>query len=138
MPMLFPDNSQLHVLLLLNSHSNLLLPFDSPKKQIRQYPRSFMHGCLQLLPPTHSNGKHTLFADTNSSGPSYMSLMESSIYRRYTPAPMMEQVTIPVLPGSLRREVIYRNHDAPTAGHQGFERTLSRLKTGGLLGKHDQ
>ena len=40
----------------------------------------------------------------------------------------MEQVTVSVLPGSLRREVIYRNHDAPTAGHQGFERTLSRLE----------
>ena len=41
---------------------------------------------------------------------------------------MAEAVTVPILPTSLHRDALLRNHDAPTAGHQGFERTLERLR----------
>ena len=37
-------------------------------------------------------------------------------------------VTDPTLPKSLHGDALLQNHDAPTAGHQGFERTLARLK----------
>ena len=37
-------------------------------------------------------------------------------------------ISVPVLPESLKREALQRNHDAPSAGHQGVEKTLQRLK----------
>ena len=41
---------------------------------------------------------------------------------------MSEAVTVPILPATLHRDAFLRNHDAPTAGHQGFEKTLERLR----------
>ena len=41
---------------------------------------------------------------------------------------MTEPVTVPILPSSLHRDALLRNHDVPTAGHQGFERTLDQLR----------
>ena len=37
-------------------------------------------------------------------------------------------ISVPVLPESLHREALQRNHDAPSAGHQGVEITMQRLK----------
>ena len=45
-----------------------------------------------------------------------------------TPGPTTEVVTVPVTPSSLVHDVLVRHHDAPTAGHLGMEKTLSRLK----------
>ena len=44
------------------------------------------------------------------------------------PAPTLETVTVPLLPTSLRQQALNRNHNAPTAGHPGTEKTLSRLR----------
>lgn len=41
---------------------------------------------------------------------------------------MSGMVTVPILPSSLCREALLRNHDAPTAGHQGLRKTLERLR----------
>ena len=48
--------------------------------------------------------------------------------RHYTPSPIAEAITVPILPTALRQAALQHNHDAPTAGHQGFERTLDRLR----------
>ena len=48
--------------------------------------------------------------------------------RTYTPSPLQDEVTVPVLPPSLRQETLYQCHDLPTAGHQGMEKTLERLR----------
>ena len=44
-------------------------------------------------------------------------------------------VAIPILPPSLRQVILACNHDAPTAGHQGFEHTLSRIKQSHTLNR---
>ena len=36
-------------------------------------------------------------------------------------------VTVPVLPAVFHKEALIRNHDVPTAGHQGITKTLDRL-----------
>ncbi|KAL5481615.1 hypothetical protein EMCRGX_G021810 [Ephydatia muelleri] len=48
--------------------------------------------------------------------------------KRYAPSPASDVISVPVLPESLQREALQRNHDAPSAGHQGIEKTLQRLK----------
>ena len=57
-----------------------------------------------------------------------LKIVDGVLCRYYTPSPMAEAVTVPILPTSLHRDALLRNHDAPTAGHQGFERTLERLR----------
>ena len=57
-----------------------------------------------------------------------LKIVDGVLCRYYTPSPMAEAVTVPILPTSLHRDALLRNHDALTAGHQGFERTLERLR----------
>ena len=57
-----------------------------------------------------------------------LQIVDGVLCRHYTPSPMAEAVTVPILPTSLHQDALQRNHDAPTAGHQGFERTLERLR----------
>ena len=59
---------------------------------------------------------------------SQLQVVDNVLCRQYTPAPLSEMVAVPILPPSLRQAALARNHDAPTAGHQGFEHTLSRIK----------
>ena len=47
--------------------------------------------------------------------------------RHYVPSPMQDAVTVPKLPVSMRHQAFTRNHNTPTAGHQGSGRTLQRL-----------
>ena len=55
-------------------------------------------------------------------------IIDGVLCRHYTPSPMAEAITVPILPTALRQATLQHNHDAPTAGHQGFERTLDRLR----------
>jgi hypothetical protein len=48
--------------------------------------------------------------------------------RKYVPGPLQEEVTVPILPPSLRQEALHQCHNLPTAGHQGIEKTLDRLR----------
>ena len=57
-----------------------------------------------------------------------LQIISGVLCQQYTPSPMTESVTVPILPKSLQGDALLQNHDAPTAGHQGFERTLGRLK----------
>ena len=41
---------------------------------------------------------------------------------------MAEAITVPILPTALRQAALQHNHDAPTARHRCFERTLDRLR----------
>lgn len=51
--------------------------------------------------------------------------------RKYSPGPTNDVITVPIIPNSLRKSVITRNHDIPTAGHQGAERTLDKVRKEG-------
>ena len=55
-------------------------------------------------------------------------MIDGVLCRHYTPSPMGGAVIVPILPAALRQEALRRNHDEPTAGHQGVEKTLDRLQ----------
>ncbi|KAL5503413.1 hypothetical protein EMCRGX_G010361, partial [Ephydatia muelleri] len=59
---------------------------------------------------------------------SQLQLIDGIVCKRYAPSPASDVISVPVLPESLQREALQRNHDAPSAGHQGIEKTLQRLK----------
>ena len=59
---------------------------------------------------------------------SQLRLIDGIVCRRYAPSPASDVISVPVLPESLQKEALQRNHDAPSAGHQGMEKTLQRLK----------
>ena len=46
----------------------------------------------------------------------------------YTPDPAGDVVTVPLLPQSLRQQALKNSHDIPSAGHQGVDKTLYRLR----------
>ena len=57
-----------------------------------------------------------------------LKLVDGVLCRNYIPSPMSESVTVPILPASFRQQALIRNHDTPSAGHQGSDRTLERLR----------
>ena len=59
---------------------------------------------------------------------SQLQVKDGILCRCYSPEPTSDQIMVPILPDSLRKEALQRNHDAPGAGHQGPDRTLKRLR----------
>ena len=57
-----------------------------------------------------------------------LKLVHGVVCREYAIGPTAERSVVPVYPAVLRQEVLRRNHDAPSAGHQGSEKTLQRLR----------
>ena len=57
-----------------------------------------------------------------------LTLVEGIVCRKYTPGPTKDLITVPIIPDSLRQKVLYHCHDSPTAGHQGIDKTLERLR----------
>ena len=57
-----------------------------------------------------------------------LEIREDVLCRAYTPNPLKDAVTVPVLPLKLHREALVQCHDIPLAGHQGKEKTLERLR----------
>jgi len=55
------------------------------------------------------------------------SLVDSTICCTYT-KPTTASVTVPLIPPSLRQQVLHRAHDPPSVGHQGYLKTLSHIK----------
>ena len=51
-----------------------------------------------------------------------------TLCRKYSPGPLEPVVTVPVLPPCLQQEALRLSHDVPTAGHQGVDKTLDRLR----------
>ena len=58
---------------------------------------------------------------------SQLRVVDGTLYRHFAPGPTSESVTVPILPASLRKQALLQNHDAPSPGHQGPDRTLERL-----------
>ena len=57
-----------------------------------------------------------------------LQIANGCLYRIYSLAPKMEALLVPILLKSLQLEALCHSHKALTAGHQGFERTLFRLR----------
>ena len=49
------------------------------------------------------------------------------LVRQYSPSPLNQLVTVPILPAVFHKDALTHNHDVPTAGHQGVAKTLDRL-----------
>ena len=59
---------------------------------------------------------------------SQLILMDGVLCRQYAPGPTSDVITVPILPPSLRQQALHVNHDSPSAGHLGMEKTLQRLR----------
>ena len=57
-----------------------------------------------------------------------LSIVNGVICRAYCPSPHSSSVTVPVIPLLLQQQILHQVHDIPSAGHQGYLKTLSRLK----------
>ena len=55
-------------------------------------------------------------------------IVDGILCRQYVPHPMSGIVTVPIMPISLRKQALMHTHDIPTAGHQGTDKTLHRLR----------
>ena len=54
--------------------------------------------------------------------------MDGILSRQYFPVPCGDVITVPILPESLQQQPIYQSHDLSIAAHQGYKRTLERLR----------
>ncbi|KAL5500253.1 hypothetical protein EMCRGX_G011778 [Ephydatia muelleri] len=48
--------------------------------------------------------------------------------RRYSPGPCDDVIEVPLIPETLNKQALQSCHDVPSAGHQGAEKTLARLR----------
>ena len=55
-------------------------------------------------------------------------IVENVICHTYCPSPASDSVTVPLVPPTLQSEFLQEAHDIPSAGHQGYLKTLSRLQ----------
>ena len=59
---------------------------------------------------------------------SQLCLQNEIVCRRYTPTPRISPIVVPIIPESYRPTLLHQNHDAPAAGHLGFEKTVTRVR----------
>ena len=57
-----------------------------------------------------------------------LKVIDGVLCHQYSPSPMQQMVTVPLLPPSLKKDALNRNHDALTAGHLGAHKTLEHLR----------
>ena len=57
-----------------------------------------------------------------------LSLINGVICRNYCPSPTSENVTVSLIPPSLKQKVLHQAHNISSAGHQGYHKILSCLK----------
>ena len=115
-----------HVLLLWPCLTTRRQPSVSPSKKTAGFPRSSKPTCTLVTLLRDRSGISTPCNGTHNCGLSSGRLMEYSAGTIH-PAPWVG--IVPILPAALRQEALRRNnHDEPTAGHQGVEKTLDRLQ----------
>ena len=59
---------------------------------------------------------------------SQLTMEDGVVCRKYSPGPTRDIIIVPIIPLSLRQTILARNHDTPSAGHQGVERTVERVR----------
>ena len=59
------------------------------------------------------------------------SLVDGVVCRTYHPSPTSTSVVVPLIPPSLQHQFLYQAHDVLSSGHQGYLKTLTRLKQDG-------
>ena len=71
-------------------------------------------------------GKFNLSDITNKYGHSYFLLKD--VFAEDIVQALSDVITVPVIPLSLQPKLLHQTHDEPSAGHQGFDKTLNRLQ----------
>ena len=56
-----------------------------------------------------------------------MLLLNDIVYCRYSPGPTSDTISVPIVPESLRKQVLWQHHNLPSSGHLGAEKTQSHL-----------
>ena len=59
---------------------------------------------------------------------SQLTIIDGVVYRRYTPDPVLDPVTVPILPALDGHKPFKECHDAPSAGHLSPPKTLAKLR----------
>ena len=57
-----------------------------------------------------------------------LSVIDGVICRTYCPSPYLSSITVPVIPLLLQQQILHQVHNIPSSGHQGYLKTLGRLK----------
>ena len=57
-----------------------------------------------------------------------LSVIDGVICRTYCPSPHLSSITVPVIPLLLQQQILHQVHNIPSSGHQGYLKTLGRLK----------
>ena len=56
---------------------------------------------------------------------SQLLLVNNIVYHKYSPGPTSDTVNVPVIPKALRQQILQQNHDLPSSGYLGVDKTLS-------------
>ena len=59
---------------------------------------------------------------------SQLCIQNGVLCRTYAPDPATGPITVPVVPNALQQQALQSSHDSPSAGHQGVEKTLFKLR----------
>ena len=59
---------------------------------------------------------------------SQLSITDGLICHCYAPNPQLPAITVPLIPASQRLSLIKQQHDAPSAGHFGYDKTVSKVR----------
>ena len=59
---------------------------------------------------------------------SQLKIVDGVICREYAPGPTSEIIQVPLIPDSERPTILQSNHNSPTPGHQGIDKTLNRIR----------
>ena len=52
-----------------------------------------------------------------------LKIVDGALYCQYSPSPVHQEVTVPILPPDFYKDTLSHNHDAPVAGNFGKEKT---------------
>ena len=55
-------------------------------------------------------------------------IKDSVVCRQYTPGPQSDKLIVPIIPKSLRQNVLHQCHDAPNAAHVGPDKTIMKVR----------
>ena len=59
---------------------------------------------------------------------SQLLIKDSVVCRQYTPGPQSDKLTVPIIPKSLRQNVLHQCHDAPNAALVGPDKTIMKVR----------
>ena len=72
------------------------------------------------------NGVKNIFTDIYNSAWTQLLIVDGILCCHYSPGPVSELVTVPILPCALQQGAPNQAHDIPGSGHQGHDKAVSK------------